>query len=321
MDRFESMRLFVRIVELGSFTKAADDLDLPRATVTHAVQQLEKRLGTRLLQRTTRSSSVTMDGEAYYQRCLRLLADLDEAESAFGPAQASPRGKLRVDLQGSLAMHFLLPYLGEFCARYPDLELDIGMGDRLVDLVREGVDCVLRGGEPRESTLVARRVAENPQLTCASAAYLKRHGVPRTIESLREHRAVNYVSSATGRRLPFEFMVDGELLRVQVPGVVAVRQADAYHACCQAGLGLIQVPRYHIERELAEGSLVEVLAQFRPPPMPVSVLYPHSRQLSPRVRVFIDWVVERMRGSAVSPAKPAKPKAKARRGRRTDMAA
>lgn len=302
MDLFENMRLFVRIVELRSFTKAAEDLDLPRATVTHALQQLEKRLGTRLLQRTTRSVSVTMDGEAYYQRCLKLLADLEDTESAFGQSAASPKGKLRVDLQGSLAMHFLLPHLGEFCERYPHLELDIGMGDRLVDLVREGVDCVLRGGEPRESTLVARRVAENPQLTCASAAYIKRFGVPTTLESLREHRAVNYVSSATGRRLPFEFTVNGELKTVQVPGIVAVRQADAYHACCEAGLGLIQVPRYHIEPQLADGSLIEVLAEFRPPPMPVSILYPHSRQLSPRVRVFIDWVVERMAaGGAPAP--------------------
>ncbi|HEY4374347.1 MAG TPA: LysR family transcriptional regulator, partial [Burkholderiales bacterium] len=305
MDRFDSMRLYVRIVELGSFTKAAEDLDLPRATVTHAVQQLEKRLGTRLLQRTTRTVTVTLDGEAYYQRCLRLLADLEDTESAFGHAQASPRGKLRVDLQGSLAMHFLLPHLDAFCERFPDLELDIGMGDRLVDLVREGVDCVLRGGEPRDSSLVARRVTENPQLTCASADYLKRYGAPRSIESLREHRAVNYVSSATGRRLPFEFTVNGEVRNVQVPGTVAVRQADAYLACCERGLGLIQLPRYHVMRQLAAGSLVEVLEEYRPPPMPVSVLYPASRQLAPRVRVFIDWVVERMQAGTVPAAQGA----------------
>lgn len=294
MDRFESMRLFMRIVELGSFTKAAEDMDLPRATVTHAVQQLEKRLGARLLQRTTRQVRATLDGEAYYERCQRLIADLEETEAAFSQSQVRPKGKLRVDLQGSLAMHFLLPHLGEFCEKYPDIELDIGMGDRLVDLVREGVDCVLRGGEPRDSSLVVRRITENPQLTCASAAYIRRHGTPLSIESLREHRAVNYISSSTGRRLPFDFLVDGQPRSVQVPGTVAVRQADAYHACCEAGLGLIQIPRYHIEDKLADGSLVEVLAPFRPAPMPVSVLYPHSRQLSPRVRVFIDWVAERM---------------------------
>lgn len=298
MDRFESMRLFVRIVELGSFTKAAEDLDLPRATVTHAMQQLEKRLGASLLLRTTRSVKVTLDGEAYYQRCLRLLADLEDTESAFRQSRASPKGKLRVDLQGSLAMHFLLPHIGEFCARYPELELDIGMGDRLVDLVREGVDCVLRGGEPADSSLVARRVAENPQVTCASAAYFERYGVPKTLESLKDHRAVNYVSSRTGRRLPFEFMVGGEVRTVYITGTVAVRQADAYHACCRAGLGLIQIPRYSIVSELADGRLREVLEDFRPAPMPVSILYPHSRQLAPRVRVFIDWVVERMRAGA-----------------------
>jgi DNA-binding transcriptional LysR family regulator len=302
MDRFDSMHLYTRIVELGSFTKAADDLDLPRATVTHAVQQLEKRLGTRLLQRTTRSVSVTLDGEAYYQRCLRLLADLEDTEASFGQSQARPKGKLRVDLQGSLATHFLLPYLPEFCARYPDLELDIGMGDRLVDLVREGVDCVLRGGEPRDSSLVARRVAENPQVTVGSVTYIQRYGVPESIEALREHRAVNYVSNTTGRRLPFDFLVDGEPRSVMMQGTVAVRQADAYHACCEAGLGLIQVPRYHIEPQLADGSLVEVLAQYRPAPMPVSILYPHSRQLAPRVRVFIDWVVERMQTGSMQAA-------------------
>jgi len=303
VDRFESMRLFTRIVELGSFTKAAEDLDLPRATVTHAVQQLEKRLGTRLLQRTTRQVRATLDGEAYYERCQRLIADLEETEGAFRQSQAKPKGKLRVDLQGSMAMHFLLPYLDEFCARYPDLELDIGLGDRLVDLVREGVDCVLRGGEPRDSSLVARRITENPQVTCGSADYIRRHGMPQSVEDLRKHRAVNYISSATGRRLPFDFIVDGQPRAVMVPGTVAVRQADAYHALCEIGLGLVQIPRYHIEEQLADGRLVEVLAPFRPAPMPVSVLYPHSRQLSPRVRVFIDWVIERIGGpGAAQPA-------------------
>lgn len=142
MDRFDAMRLFVRIVDLQSFTKAADDLQLPRATVTHALQLLEKRLGVRLLHRTTRHVSATLDGEAYYQRCQQLLADLEEAESAFSNVAANPKGKLRVDLQGTLAMHFLLPHIGEFFARYPEIELEIGLGDRLADLVRERVDCV-----------------------------------------------------------------------------------------------------------------------------------------------------------------------------------
>lgn len=293
MDRFDAMRLFLRIVDLKSFTKAADDLRLPRATVTHALQQLEKRLGVRLLHRTTRHVSATLDGEAYYLRCQQLLADLEEAESAFGSVASNPKGKLRVDLQGTLAKHFLLPHIGEFFARYPEIELEIGMGDRLADLVRERIDCVLRAGEPRDSSMVGRRVALLPQMTCASAGYLALHGEPFTLEDVKTHRAVNF-ANASGKVLPFEFMAHGERRTLMLPGPVTVSHADAYHACCKAGLGLVQIPRYHVERELAEGSLREVMPDLAPPPMPVSVLYPHHRQLSPRVRVFVDWVAERM---------------------------
>jgi LysR family transcriptional regulator for bpeEF and oprC len=295
MDRFEAMQVFVKVAELASFTRAAEQLDLPRATVTHTVQQLEKHLGVRLLQRTTRHVSATPDGEAYRARCVRLLADLQETEDAFSKA-VRPSGKLRVDLQGTLATYFLLPHLGEFFARYPDIELDIGLGDRMVDLVREGIDCVLRAGEPRDSNMVGRRVALLEQVTCASAAYLDANGTPASPSDLARHRAVNY-AGASGKPMPFDFVVDGQPKSLQLRGGVTVRQADAYVACCQAGLGLIQLPRYHVEAALADGTLREVLAQFRPAPLPVSVLYPHSRQLSPRVRVFVDWVSERMRRS------------------------
>jgi LysR family transcriptional regulator, regulator for bpeEF and oprC len=293
MDRFDAMQVFVRIVELQSFTKAADDLQLPRATVTHTIQQLEKRLGVRLLHRTTRHVSATLDGEAYYQRCQRLLSDVEEAESAFSQSAAAPRGKLRVDLQGTLAMHFLLPNIGSFFARYPEIELEIGLGDRLVDLVRENIDCVLRAGEPRESSMVGRRVALFEQVTCASAGYLAKFGEPATLESLRAHRAVNY-ASASGKVMPFDFLVDGERRALQLRGSATVSHADAYVMCCEAGLGLVQLPRYHVERQLADGRLREVLAQFRPAAMPVSLFYPHHRQLSPRVRIFVDWVADQM---------------------------
>jgi LysR family transcriptional regulator for bpeEF and oprC len=295
MDRFNSMQLFVRIVELGSFTKAADDLQLPRASVTLAVQQLEKRLGARLLQRTTRHVSPTQDGAAYYERCQRLLSDLEETESVFASSGSSkPRGKLRVDLHGTVARHYVFPAIADFFALYPDIELEIGMGDRLVDLVREGVDCVLRVGELNDSSMVARRVATLRQVTCASPAYLDKYGAPDSIAALRGHRAVNFLSTRTGKPLPFDFIEDGVARSVQLKGPVSVTDADAYHACCLAGLGLVQKPRYHIERELADGSLVEVLEAFRPAPMPVSVLYPHNRQLSPRVRVFVDWLADVM---------------------------
>ncbi|MGF6116971.1 LysR family transcriptional regulator for bpeEF and oprC [Janthinobacterium lividum] len=290
MDRFDAMRIFTRIVELRSFTQAAHDLGYPKATVTHAIKQLEARLRVRLLQRTTRQVTPTPDGEAYYQRCARLLADLEETEAVFSSAAQQPAGKLRIDLHATLAMHFVMPVLDQFCARYPLIELEIGMGDRLVDLVREGVDCVLRVGELGDSSMVARRVALLEQVTCASPAYLAAHGTPETLAQLDGHRAVNFFSAQTGKVWPFDFKVGGQRHSVALPGTVSVNSADAYHACCRAGMGLIQAPRYHLERALADGDLVEVLRDLRPDPLPVSVLYPHHRQLSPRVRVFADWV-------------------------------
>ncbi len=294
MDRIHAMQIFTRIVELGSFTAAADSMQLPRATVTHTIKQLENFLGTRLLQRTTRQVSTTLDGEAYYHRCVRLLADLEETESAFSHSTASPKGKLRVSLQGSVGRTVVIPALPDFHARYPDIELEIGLGDRLVDLVREGVDCVLRGGELRDSTMVGRRVASMLQITCASAAYLDKYGEPKTLEDLEHHLAVNYVSSQTGRPMDFEFDVDGSTRRMALKGIVSVNDADAYTASCEAGFGLIQAPRRGLTSQLEAGTLKEVLPDWRPAPMPLSVLYPHHRQLSPRVRVFVEWLAQLM---------------------------
>lgn len=291
MDRFEAMRLFTRIVERRSFTQAAADLDLPRSTATEAVQQLEARLGVRLLQRTTRQVSPTLDGEAYYQRCLRLLDELEEAEGAF--RQRTPRGLLRVDVQGALARRFVLPGLPEFLAAYPDLKLRLTEGDRLVDLVREGVDCVLRIGDLTDSAMVGRRVALLPEVTCAAPAYLERRGAPRTPDDLANHRMVGFLQAGAGHPYPLELTVDGKPREIAVPADVIVNSAENTVAMGLLGLGLIQVPRYRVEDRLADGTLVEVLPQHPPTPTPVSLLYPRSRQLSPRVRVFIDWVAKR----------------------------
>ncbi|RZJ07498.1 MAG: LysR family transcriptional regulator [Rubrivivax sp.] len=293
MDRLDAMQLFVRIVDLASFTKAADALQLPRASVSLALQQLEARLGVRLLNRTTRHVSPTLDGQGYYLRCQQILQDVGEAEDLFRSSQLSPRGKLRVDMQGNQAQRFVLPYLGDFHARYPDVELEIGLGDRFVDLVREGVDCVLRSGEPRDSSMVGRRVAQLRQVTCVSRGYIDRRGLPSTLEEFAGHDAVNYVGNA-GRVLPFDFLVGGQPQSLTLRGPVCVSSAAAYGACCLAGLGFIQAPRYSFEAALASGELVEVFPEWQPAPMPVYVLYPHARQLSSRVRVFVDWLVEQM---------------------------
>lgn len=298
MDKFQAMQVFVAVVERASFTRAAEHLQLPRASVTLSIQQLETHLGTRLLQRTTRQVNTTADGDAYYQRCVRLLADLEETESAFSHSLLNPRGKLKLNLQGSLGTAFVIPALPGFSARYPLIELEIGMGDRLVDLVREGIDCVLRGGELRDSSMIARRVALMTQITCASSSYLEKHGTPQTLADLEQHQAVNYFSSATGRNVDFEFVVDGKKQLLPMKGMLSVNDADAYAAGAAAGYGLIQLPRYHVAAQLAAGSMREVLPGMRPPAMPVSILYPHHRQLSPRVRVFADWLTELMAGNA-----------------------
>ncbi|MFS2177030.1 LysR family transcriptional regulator [Rhizobium pisi] len=290
MDRFDAMRVFCRIVERRSFTLAAEDTGLPRSTVTDAVKQLEARLGVRLLQRTTRHVSPTLDGEAYYRRCLSILADIEDAEGAF--AGARPKGLLRVDVHGTLARHFVLPSLPSFLEAYPEIEFYMSEGDRLVDLVREGIDCVLRAGTPEDSDMIIRRVAMLDEITLASPAYIAAHGLPQHPDRLAGHRMVGFHSSSTGSLLPLEFIVDGTLRNVAIPVTVAVNAAESYVSAARLGLGLIQIPRYHAERDLAEGTLVPVLPDFPPTQTPVSLLYPRNRQLSPRVRVFVDWLVK-----------------------------
>lgn len=287
MDRIDAMRLFTRVVEQRSFTQAAQDLNLPRSTVTDAIKQLETRLQVRLLQRTTRHVSPTLDGEAYYQRCLTILADIEDAEMAF--AGAKPRGLLRIDVHGTLARHFLMPELPDFLTQYPDIVLFMSEGDRLVDPVREGIDCVVRVGKLKDSDMVARRLGELEEVTCAAPDYLQRFGTPHSISELEGHRMVGFRSSASGTLMPLEFTVAGQARQVTLPCTVSVSAAESLVAAARMGLGIIQVPRYHLRDSLDNGSLLPLLPQFPSTPMPVSLLYPRNRQLSPRVRVFIDW--------------------------------
>lgn len=293
------MQVFVRIADRRSFSLAAEDLQIPRATVTNLIKRLEQRLGVRLLERTTRQVRMTHDGEAYYHRCLRLLTDLEEAENSF--RDAPPKGLLRVNLQGTLARHFVMPALGEFLAQYPDITLHVGEDDRLVDLVREGVDCVLRAGVLQDSSLIGRQIALLEQVTVASPAYLERHGLPNTLDDLKHHYAVNYVSSATRRPSALYFHVGEETVDLQLTSKISVTGADLYTGAAISGLGLVQVPRYRIEKELADGRLRIVLPDSPPPRMPVSVLYPQNRQLSARVRVFSQWLAARFAGPASRP--------------------
>jgi DNA-binding transcriptional LysR family regulator len=265
MDRFQAMQVFRRIVELGGFGRAADDLGLPRATVSLLIQQLESHLGVQLLQRTTRQVRATLDGEAYYQRCGQLLDELDDLENSVSTQRSQPRGTLRVDMPIAFGCTWIVPNLPAFYRRYPQLQLDLGFHDRQVHLQREGVDCAIRAGTIVDQALVARPIVRLHQVTCASPGYLVRAGTPQ---------------------------------RLEAPSELTVNNADAYVTACEAGLGLIQAPRYHVQRQLAEGRLVQVLAEHPVPSWPISVVYPPHRQLSPRVRVFIDWVIELLHGVA-----------------------
>ncbi|KAB1089512.1 LysR family transcriptional regulator [Neorhizobium galegae] len=290
MDRLDRMQLFVRIVERRSFSAAAADLGLARSTVTEAVKQLEEGIGTRLLERTTRHVTPTLDGRAFYERCLAILAEVDEAENIFRDAQ--PRGLLRVDAHGFLTRTFLLPRLHEFLDRYPLLDLQIGQGDRLVDLVREGVDCVIRAGEIDDSGLIMRRLGTITEITCASRAYVEKHGLPKSPDALEGHLAIGFLSSRTGQIMPLEFIVGDEVRYVTLPSRLTVNNSDTMADLARRGFGLMQAPRYRMQRDIDEGVLVEVLADFPPPPTLLSALYPQNRQLSPRVRVFLDWIVK-----------------------------
>ena len=293
MDRLDGMRVFTRIVELKSFSAAAREFDLPASTVTDALKRLEARLGVRLLERTTRQVNATPDGESYYRNCLAILAQIEEVEGALRGAK--PKGRLRLDVQGDLARLVLLPGLPRFLERYPGIEIDMSEGERFVDLLREGVDCVLRAGELRDSDLVARRVALLPEVTAVSPAYVARHGLPLRWDALQGHRMVGFRSSATGGVLPLEFTVQGTIRHVMLPAALSVNGAASYRDAGFLGMGLIQVPRYALQEQLESGSMVAVLEETPPSPTPVSLLYPKSRQRSPRVRAFVDWAVQEFR--------------------------
>lgn len=292
MDKFDSLKLYCKIVELRSFTLAAGVLQIPRATATYAIQQLEQRLNSRLLERTTRQVKPTLDGQAFYQRCVHILSELEAAESSLSTAAANPTGQLRLGLHGVHAAHIIIPALPQFRARYPQLDIVINSGDRLVDLVRESIDVVIRIGQPKDSSLTGKKLVDLPQLVCASPAYLAQYGTPLQAEQLAEHHAVGFFSNDHNINYPFSFVMEGKTTDFAVKSWLNVNDAEAYTAAALAGCGLIQLPEFRIRPLLQSQKLIQVLAHLTCPVLPVHVLYPQHQQLSPRVRVFIDWVTE-----------------------------
>jgi LysR family transcriptional regulator, regulator for bpeEF and oprC len=292
MDRLQAMKVFTRVVETNSFTRAADSLGLPRASVSVIIQQLETYLKVRLLQRTTRRLNLTPDGAAYYERCVGVLADIDEIESSLENRGMSPRGKIRVDMPSALGRTVLMPRVHEFYTKYPDVELMLGFSDKPVDLIHEGIDCVIRVGALQDSSLVARRIGVHQSMTVASPAYLEQFGTPATIEELQNHTAVQFFWARTGRFMEFTFDVDGNPISVPMKGRISVNDAEAYVAGALEGVGIIQAAKFQALPLIQSGALVEVLGQWKPMPMPISAVYPHNRHLSPTVRIFVDWVAD-----------------------------
>lgn len=292
MDRFDAMQAFVRVVETGSFTKAAQTLHLSRTTVTQLVQHLEARLRVRLLNRTTRQVNVTADGAAYYERVVRLLADIDDADTSLSGAAALPRGRLRIDVPAPLARLVLVPALSDFLARYPDIQLDLGVSDRNIDLIDENVDAVIRGGALTDQSLVARRIGDLHAGIHAAPAYLQEAGIPDHPRALVDshHRIVGYLRSRNGKVLPYTMQRGEERITVQGRHRLALDDGNAYLAAGVAGLGLLWLPTYMAAPYVARGELVRVFADWHLEPMPLYVAFPPNRHVSVKLRVFIDWV-------------------------------
>ncbi|KRE05823.1 LysR family transcriptional regulator [Bosea sp. Root381] len=293
MDQLSAMRAFVRVVETGTFSRAADLLDMPKPTVTKLIQQLEAHLRARLLNRTTRRVTVTLDGAAYYERALRLLSDLDELDGSLTSAQARPSGRLRVDCSSSLAITVIIPALHEFHERYPDIQLDLGLSDRPADLVAENLDCAVRAGEIADQSLIARRIGEMQIITCAAPDYLARHGTPRHPREIEDgHRIVAYRPALGGRVLPMIYQNHTETIEIAGSYIISLSDGMGYLAAGLAGHGILQLPTFMARQAIADGRLVPILLDWCAGPKPLHIVYPPNRHLSNKVRVFVDWLAE-----------------------------
>jgi DNA-binding transcriptional LysR family regulator len=293
MDQVAAMRAFVRVVEAGTFTRASSLLDIPKPTITKLIQALEAHLQTKLLHRTTRRVTVTPDGAAYYERVVQLLADLDELDGTMALSQAAPKGRLRIDVSASLALLIIIPALPDFHARYPDIQIDLGVTDRVVDLIGESVDCVVRAGELTDQSLIARRIGELNFITCAAPSYLRRYGeASHPTDFEKDHYVVGYFHPGSGRSFPLSFASSGERHEVSGRSIVSVNDSNAYLGAALAGLGVIQAPAFMVQKHIDAGALRPLLGGWTSDLMPLHVVYPPNAHLSNKLRVFVDWIAD-----------------------------
>jgi LysR family transcriptional regulator, regulator for bpeEF and oprC len=290
MDRLQGMEVFARVVELESFTRAADRLEMAKATVTTIIQNLENHLGVRLLNRTTRRLSLTDDGRAYYERCLRILTEVQETEDALKQTRIKPQGRLRVDMPTSVGRLYVVPALPRFAAQYPDLRVNVTLNDQFTDLVEEGIDAVIRVGELTDSTLVARKVHEGKLVACASPEYLARAGEPATPHELARFSCLGYFMESSGRVRAWPFEKDGATYEHQPDGSFHVNSTEALVDAAAGGAGIVYVPDSVANRAISAGLLTPVLPDWCNVRFPMSVAWPQNRHLSAKVRVFVDFV-------------------------------
>ncbi len=290
MDKLQAMALFVRVVETGGIARAAEGLGIPKATATTLLQKLEAALGVKLLNRTTRRVSVTPDGAAYYARAAAILAEVREAEEALSQHAATPHGRVRVDAPTLIARSVIVPALPRFFTRYPDIELALACHERHFDLVAEGIDCALWIGEVEDLNLVARRVGFLYFATCAAPSYTAAQGSPAHPRELARHRCINHFSPATGETVEWVFSKDAERVQAVFPGHLALEDENSYVSAAEAGLGIAQMPAFVVKEAMERRALDLVLADWVPEPSPLHVVYPQSRHLSRRVRVFVEWL-------------------------------
>jgi len=289
-NQMQAMRVFVRVVEAGTFTNAANSLRMPKPTVTKLIQGLENHLRIKLLNRTTRRVTVTPDGSAYYERVVRLLGDLEDIESSVTHAKERPRGRLRIDAGAAISNFILLPALPGFLAKYPEIHVELGVSDRPADLIGDNVDCVIRGGPLLEPSLVARHIGDLRWMTCATHAYFERHAKPTHPTDLQSgHTLAAYFFPRSGRIRPLMFERDGKRFEIQPNPRVAVNDSSAHFASLRAGVGLGQILSFIVSANGAKHEFQSVLPDWQPATMPVHVLYPANRHLSTKVRVFVDW--------------------------------
>ncbi len=295
MNEMDAMRIFVRVAELTSFTKAAQDLNLPNASVSSSIQQLEDFLGTRLLHRTTRKVQMTQDGLAFYERSKDMLSEMDALRSLFRNAPAELSGMLRVDMPGGLAKNIVVPRLREFLNDHPGIQVELSSADRRVDVISEGFDCVVRIGKLHDSTLIARSLGKFKMLNCASADYVKRYGLPQSLDDLAKHHLIHYEQNLGSKMNGWEWFDGKSTQCIEMQGALIVNNTETYNAACLAGLGIIQAPAPGLRELINQGRLVEILPNYEAEPMPVSLIYADRRHIPSRVQAFMDWLAKIIR--------------------------